>query len=212
MKRKIILSAMASLLAGGAFLMNGNSQAADMPTSRPTTQPVASVPPVLRFKMKSLVGNKEVDLASYQGKVIMFVNTASFCGNTPEYTGLENLHAKYAAKGLAVLGFPTSDFGTHDGEPGQEFGSNLEIADFCAKTYDVKFDMFSKVEVKGSNMCDLYKFLTSKETDPNFGGPITWNFDKFLVARDGTIVNRFPNKMDPEDPKIIADVEAQLAK
>jgi glutathione peroxidase len=206
MNRRVILAASALLLAAGACLMNGKSQAADMPTTQPTSQPSVAVPPVLRFKMTTLVGNKPVDLATYQGKVLLLVNTASKCGNTHEYENLENLNDKYKGKGLEVLGFPSNDFG------GQEPGTDLEIAAFCKETYDVKFDMFSKVDVKGANTCDLYKFLTSKKTNPKFAGDITWNFEKFLVARDGTVVGRYDPKMNPEDPKIVSAIETELAK
>lgn len=163
------------------------------------------MPGVLNFTMKSLTG-KEVDLAKYKGKVVLIVNVASQCGLTPQYEALEELHEKYADKGLAVLGFPANEFGA------QEPGSDTEIQEFCQQNYGVKFDMFSKVVVKGDGQCPLYKFLTSKETDPKFPGDITWNFEKFLVDRNGQIVKRFPPKVKPDSPEVVSAVEAELAK
>lgn len=163
------------------------------------------VPAVLSFQMKSLDG-KPVDLAKYKGKVVLMVNVASKCGLTPQYKQLEALHEKYADQGLAILGFPANEFGR------QEPGTDEQIAEFCEKNYGVKFDMFSKVVVKGEGQCDLYKFLTSKETNPDFAGPISWNFEKFLISRDGKVVQRFSPRVPPNDAKVIAAIEAELAK
>ena len=179
------------------------------PTTQPTTQPTASadssVPPVLRFTMKSLNG-QDVNLAQYQGKVILMVNTASKCGNTPQYAPLEALYKKYQSQGLVILGFPSNDFGH------QEPGTDVEISSFCTKNYGVTFDMFSKVDVKGDNICDLYKFLTSTDTDPEHAGTITWNFEKFLIGKDGTIVARFKPKTKPDTDEVVSAIEAALAK
>lgn len=163
------------------------------------------VAPVLNFKMASLTG-KPVDLSRYQGKVVLMVNVASECGLTPQYEGLEALHEKFADKGLAILGFPANEFGK------QEPGTDSEIAEFCEKNYGVKFDMFSKVVVKGEGQCPLYQFLTSEETDPKFAGDITWNFEKFLIGRNGEIVARFAPKVTPESEEVISAIEAELAK
>jgi glutathione peroxidase len=163
------------------------------------------VPEVLNFKMKSLSG-EDVDLSRYHGKVILIVNTASKCGYTPQYKGLEALHEKYSGQGLVVLGVPSNDFGR------QEPGSAEEISQFCSQNYGVKFDMLSKVPVKGVEQAPLYRFLTSKETNPKFGGPIKWNFTKFLIGRDGQIVKRFESIVEPEDPKVIQAIEGELAK
>jgi glutathione peroxidase len=163
------------------------------------------VPPVLNFTMKGLDG-KDVDLSKYQGKVVLIVNVASKCGYTPQYQGLQALHEKYAKDGLVVLGVPSNDFGK------QEPGSNEEIKEFCTKNYNVSFDMLGKVVVKGEGQCPLYKFLTSKETDPKFAGPIKWNFNKFLVGRNGEIVGRFDSAVKPESPELTQAVEAELAK
>jgi glutathione peroxidase len=163
------------------------------------------VAPALNFTMNSLA-EKPVDLSKYQGKVVLMVNVASQCGLTPQYKGLQELNDKYAAKGLAILGFPANDFGK------QEPGTNEEIAQFCESKYGVKFDMFAKVSVKGNDQCPLYRFLTSKETNPKFAGPIQWNFEKFLVNRKGEVVARFNPTVKPDAPEIIKAVEAELAK
>jgi glutathione peroxidase len=165
----------------------------------------SSVPPLLQFKMKSLSG-KPVDLADYQGKVLLIVNVASECGLTPQYEGLEALHEKYAAQGLAVLGFPANEFGA------QEPGSDAEIAEFCKSNYGVQFQMFSKVVVKGEGQCPLYRFLTSAETNPGFAGEITWNFEKFLVGRDGKVAARFSPKVEPDAAEVVEAIERELAK
>ncbi len=164
-----------------------------------------NVPNALNFKMKKLDG-KDVDLSKYKGKVVLIVNVASHCGNTPQYEGLEDLHEKYAGEGLAVLGFPANEFGK------QEPGSDQEIAEFCDKNYGVKFDMFSKVVVKGAGQCPLYTYLTSKETDPKFAGDVTWNFEKFLVNREGEVVARFSPKTKPESKEVVSAIERELAK
>ena len=163
------------------------------------------VPAALSFKMKSLDG-KDVDLSQYQGKVVLLVNVASFCGNTPQYKGLEALHEKYADKGLVVLGVPANEFGK------QEPGTNEEIAQFCTSKYDVKFPMLSKVVVKGDGICPLYQYLTSKDTDPKFAGDIEWNFAKFLISRDGEVVGRFKPKVQPESDDVVKAIETELGK
>jgi glutathione peroxidase len=163
------------------------------------------VPAALNFKMKRLDG-KEANLADYKGKVVLIVNTASQCGLTPQYEGLEALHEKYGKEGLAILGFPANEFGK------QEPGTNDEIATFCKKNYGVKFDMFSKVIVKGEGQCPLYQFLTSKETNPKFAGPISWNFEKFLINRDGEVVSRFKPQVEPDSSEVVGAIEKELAK
>jgi glutathione peroxidase len=163
------------------------------------------VPPVLNFKMKDING-KEADLSKYQGKVVLVVNVASKCGYTPQYKALEKLHETYAKDGLVVLGVPCNDFGK------QEPGSEEEIAKFCKDNYDVKFDLLSKVTVKGDDKAPLYKFLTSKETNPKFAGDIKWNFTKFLIGRNGEIVARFEPAVKPESAEVTKAVEEELKK
>lgn len=163
------------------------------------------VPAVLDFKMKKLDG-KPGNLADYKGKVVLIVNTASECGNTPQYAKLEKLHEKYGKDGLAVIGFPANEFG------GQEPGTNAEIAKFCEKNYGVKFDMYEKVVVKGEGQCPLYAFLTSKETNPKFPGQVAWNFEKFLIGRNGEIVARIKHNVEPDAPEVTKAIETELAK
>jgi glutathione peroxidase len=163
------------------------------------------VAPALHFKMKGIDG-KEVDLAQFQGKVVLIVNVASKCGNTPQYKGLQKLYEKYGKEGLVVLGVPANEFGA------QEPGSDEEIAKFCSSNYNVTFPMLSKVVVKGDGICPLYKHLTDKETDPKFGGPIPWNFEKFLIGRSGEIVGRFNHRVKPESEEVVKAIEAELKK
>jgi glutathione peroxidase len=156
---------------------------------------------VHEFTERTIDGETK-SLADYKGKVLLIVNVASACGYTPQYAGLEMLHEQYAPKGLAVLGFPANDFGA------QEPGSDAEIRQFCSTRYGVKFDMFSKVKVKGEGMNPLFNFLQS---DSRFGGAIKWNFNKFLVGRDGTLIGRFEHKVDPTSPEMKAAIEKALA-
>lgn len=163
------------------------------------------VAPALNFTMKSLAG-KDVELGKYQGKVVLVVNVASECGLTKQYEGLQKLHKEFAGQGLAVLGFPANEFGA------QEPGTDEQIAKFCKANYGVDFDMFSKVVVKGNGQCDLYKFLTSKETDPKFAGDIKWNFEKFLIGRNGEIVARFAPPVEPTSEEVVNTIKAELSK
>ncbi len=163
------------------------------------------VPPALNFTMESLDG-KPVDLSKYKGKVVMMVNVASKCGNTKQYKPLQALHEKYADKGLAILGFPANDFKS------QEPGTNEEIAAFCEKNYGVKFDMFSKIVVKGDGQHPLYAYLTKQQTAPEPAGDIKWNFEKFLIGRDGKVVARFAPKTQPDSEEVLKAIEAELAK
>ena len=163
---------------------------------------VEKAAPVLNQKVKSIKGD-EVDLSKYQGKVLLVVNVATRCGATPQYEQLEGLSDKYKDKGLAVLGFPCNQFG------GQEPGTEEEIAKFCKSKYDVSFDMFAKVEVNGDNASPLFKKLTS-ESKP--AGDVKWNFEKFLIGRNGEIVARFPTKTKPDAPEVVQAIEAELAK
>ncbi len=158
---------------------------------------------VLDFSMKSIDG-KETKLSDYRGKVLLLVNVASQCGYTPQYEGLQAIYSKYSSQGLVVLGFPANNFG------GQEPGSNDEIKEFCTLKYKVSFPMFSKISVKGADIHPLYKFLTSKETDPEFSGDVKWNFNKFLVDRDGKIIARFDSGDKPEGEKVTQAIEKAL--
>jgi glutathione peroxidase len=161
-------------------------------------------PAVLNFTMNSLSG-KPVELAKYQGNVVLMVNVASQCGYTPQYEGLEELHKRYASRGLRLLGFPSNDFGQ------QEPGTNSEIADFCKKNYGVEFDMFSKISVVGNSKAPLYKYLTSAQTNPRFAGEIEWNFEKFLIGRNGQVIARFKSPVEPLSKEMTSAIEAALA-
>ena len=165
---------------------------------------VLAPPPVLNFTMNSLDG-KSVDLGKYQGNVVLMVNVASQCGYTPQYEGLQELHKRYASRGLRLLGFPSNDFGQ------QEPGTNSEIADFCKKNYGVEFDMFSKISVLGNSKAPLYKYLTSRQTNPKFAGEIEWNFEKFLIGRDGQVIARFKSPVEPLSKEMTSAIEAALA-
>lgn len=161
-------------------------------------------PAVLAFTMQSIDG-EDVDLARYQGKVVMFVNVASKCGNTPQYKLLQQLHEKYHEQGLAILGFPANDFGK------QEPGSNEQIAEFCEKNYGVTFDMFAKITVTGEEKHPLYQYLTDSQTNPDSPGEVSWNFEKFLLGRDGKIIARFKPGTKPDAPEVISAIEEALA-
>lgn len=164
------------------------------------------VPAALNFTMNSLDG-KPVNLSKYQGKVVLMVNVASKCGYTPQYKALQALHEKYKDKGLAILGFPANNFGE------QEPGSDKDIAEFCKQNYGVTFDMFAKVSVKGDDICPLYKYLTtSEEIDEKHRGEVKWNFEKFLLDRNGNVVNRFRSKVAPDSEEMIKAIEVELAK
>lgn len=160
---------------------------------------------LFKYKMKDIDG-KEVRLSKYKGNVLLVVNTASKCGYTPQYEGLEETYQKYKDKGFYVLGFPANNFG------GQEPGTETEIKEFCTTKYKVTFPMFAKISVKGADQDPLYAYLTSKEKNPDFAGDITWNFNKFLIDRDGKIVARFSSKIKPESEEVSQAIEKYLAQ
>ncbi|MEK6324478.1 MAG: glutathione peroxidase [Acidobacteriota bacterium] len=155
------------------------------------------------FSLKD-IDRKEVSLSQYRGKVVLIVNVASRCGYTPQYEGLQKLYLKYKDRGFVTLGFPANNF------MGQEPGTEEEIKTFCSIKYNVTFPMFSKVSVKGDDIHPLYKFLTSKETNPEFGGDIKWNFNKFLVDKSGKIIARFEPGVKPESDQVIQAIEKAL--
>jgi glutathione peroxidase len=156
----------------------------------------------LSGEVKKIDGSA-VDLSKYKGKVVLIVNVASRCGYTPQYAGLQKLYDTYKDKGLVVLGFPANEFGA------QEPGSDAEIASFCSSKYGVTFDMFSKLVVKGPNKAPLYQALTEGATPP---GEVSWNFEKFLIGRDGKIVGRYKSAVAPDDGKLTGAIEAELGK
>jgi glutathione peroxidase len=167
-------------------------------------EPAKEAKNVLDFHLKSIEG-KDVDLSQYKGKVLLLVNTASKCGLTPQYEGLEAAQAKYKDKGFSVLAFPANEFGK------QEPGTDSEIKEFCTKNYGVTFPVFSKIVVKGEGKHPLYQYLTAKETNGSNAGEIKWNFTKFLVNRKGEVVARFEPKVEPDSAEVTKAIEAALA-
>jgi len=157
---------------------------------------------VFDITVKDIKG-ADVSLDTYRGKVLLIVNVASKCGYTKQYTGLEALYAKYKDQGLVVLGFPCNQFG------GQEPGTEAEIAEFCSVKFNVKFPLFAKIEVNGPGRAPLYTFLSGEGS--KFPGKIGWNFNKFLVGRDGQVIARYESKVAPESAELVAAVEAALA-
>lgn len=156
---------------------------------------------VLKFNMKRLNGTEE-NLESYKGNVVMLVNVASKCGLTPQYKQLQALYDQYGEKGFTILGFPANDF------MGQEPGTDEEIAEFCELNYGVTFPVFSKISVKGDEMHPLYQELTTMP-EP-IGGDVMWNFQKYLVDREGNVVQKFGPRTTPDDPEVVQAIESLL--
>ncbi|MBV8461768.1 MAG: glutathione peroxidase [Acidimicrobiales bacterium] len=147
----------------------------------------------------------DATLRDYAGKTLLLVNVASKCGLTPQYEGLERLQKTYGDRGFTVIGFPCNQF------MGQEPGTAEEIAQFCSATYGVSFPLMEKIEVNGEARHPIYEELTQKEDAEGKAGDITWNFEKFLVSPEGAVVARYRPQVEPEDPAIVGDIEAQLA-
>ena len=183
-------------LAGGFMMDAPSAQAGEKGQLM-----AAKTTSVYDFTMDDIDG-KPVNLGQYKGKVLLVVNTASFCGNTPQYTDLESIYEQYREKGFEVLAFPANNFGQ------QEPGTNAEIKGFCLTKYSVSFPLFSKISVKGSDKHPLYRYLTEQSPFP---GEVEWNFQKYLVDRSGTVVARFPHRMKPSSPEIVKEVERVLA-
>jgi glutathione peroxidase len=159
----------------------------------------SACPPTLNHVFPRLQDESPQSLCQYSGRVLLVVNTASYCGFTPQYAGLEALHAKYKDRGLAVLGFPSNDFA-------QETGGNREIAQFCESTYGVKFPMFAKTSVRGAQANAFYRQLAQAA-----GRQPLWNFYKYLIARDGKVVASYSSLTGPTDAGLIREIEKQLA-
>ncbi len=191
---------MRALLLILASTLPALAQAAS-PTAVANPAPVAAAacPALLQHTFPRLQDEKPQALCQYAGKVLLVVNTASYCGFTPQYKGLEALHARYKDRGLVVLGFPSGDFA-------QEKASNKDIADFCENTYGVKFPMFAKSAVRGADANPFFRQL-AKDT----GRAPSWNFHKYLVGRDGKVVANFGSMTKPEDRALVAAVEKELA-
>jgi glutathione peroxidase len=189
-----LVSSLTMLASASAF-----AQAPAAAAAAPAATASASCPAILKQSFKRLQDDSPQDLCQYSGKVILVVNTASYCGFTNQYEGLEGLYAKYGSKGLVVLGFPSNDFGQ------QEPGSSKEIADFCYNTYGVKFPMFAKSVVSGKEPNPLFANLI-KAT----GKAPAWNFHKYLIDRNGNVVNNFGSKVTPTDKQLVSAVEKAL--
>jgi glutathione peroxidase len=157
---------------------------------------------VYSFTLNSIDG-KPAPLADYKGKVVLLVNVASQCGYTPQYSALEAIYEKYKDQGFVILGFPANNFGA------QEPGTNEEIKTFCTRKYSVTFPMYSKISVKGADQAPLYGYLT-KETGAGMAGDIKWNFTKFLVDRDGKVIQRFEPAVTPDSKEVTTAIEKQL--
>ena len=191
--------AIAMIFSSASCIASSNNPEQD--SSQQNKEKAQTMENIYSFKAKSLDG-KEIDLSQYKGQVLLVVNTASHCGFTPQYTGLEELNKKYSSKGLAILGFPCNQFGA------QEPGNSEEIASFCQKNYGVDFQMFEKVDVNGPKADPIYKYLTSAA--PGIAGTegIKWNFTKFLIDREGKIIGRFAPNVKPET--LAGDIEKLL--
>jgi glutathione peroxidase len=174
--------------------------ACSQPVERPANMQTATAPvSFYNFKMKSIDG-EEIDFNEFKGKKVLLVNVASECGNTPQYTDLEKLHEQYGDR-VTVLGFPANNFG------GQEPGSNADIKSFCIKKYDVKFKMFEKISVKGSDKDPLYQWLSDKTKNGWNDKEPDWNFAKYLVDENGELVEFFPARTKPLDEKILSKIK-----
>jgi glutathione peroxidase len=187
------------LSLGAAALVASTPAQAQVHTAAavPATAP-ASCPAVLKHTFKRLQDESSQDLCQYAGKVVLVVNTASYCGYTRQYEGLERLYAKYSPRGLVILGFPSNDFK-------QEAASTKEIADLCYNTYGVKFPMFTPTVVTGVNANPLHAALTRQT-----GKEPKWNFTKYLIGRDGKVIAHFPSKVTPDDPELVKQIEGAL--
>ena len=169
----------------------------------PSTSSASASGSIYDFTMKDIDG-KQVNLTDFRGKVVLVVNVASRCGFTPQYEGLQKLYLKYQQQGFVILGFPANNFGF------QEPGTNAEIKTFCSAKYNVTFPIFSKISVKGEDMDPLYKYLTDKATNPQYGGDIKWNFNKFLIDRKGNILARFEPPVKPDSDQMVQAIEKAL--
>lgn len=187
MKKGLSATVRVHLLAGLALMAAGSLFAASS---------------LFEFSLPSIDG-KAMPLSTFKGKVVLLVNVASRCGYTPQYTALEATYEKYKDQGFVILGFPANNFGA------QEPGTNEEIKTFCQSKYSVTFPMYGKVSVKGDDQTPLYQYLT-KDANPTVAGEIKWNFTKFLVDRNGNVVQRFEPKVTPDSPEVTAAIEKLL--
>ena len=194
LRRMVSLAALSALVSPAWAASSGTAT-----TPVAATGPAAACTGLLQQSYLRLQDEKPQSLCQYSGKVVVVVNTASFCGFTSQYEGLEALYTKYKDRGLVVLGFPSNDFS-------QETGSNKQIADFCENTFGVKFPMFAKSTVTGKDAIPLFRELTAKTNTPP-----RWNFYKYVIARDGVQVAAFNSMADPASRQFVKEIEKQLA-
>lgn len=197
--RPLLRIALLAGLALSAAATRSAVPAPSAPVAGPAAADTSACSGLLQHSFLRLQDEKPQSLCQYQGKVVVVVNTASFCGFTPQYEGLEALYAKYKDRGLVVLGFPSNDFS-------QETGSNKEIADFCENTFGVKFPMFTKTSVSGKDANPLFRQLAAKT-----GTTPRWNFYKYVIARDGVSAVSFNSLTAPESRQFVKEIEKQLA-
>jgi glutathione peroxidase len=198
--KHIALAISVAGISAAALLFAGSEPQSGAPGGKPVTAESSSV--VIDHTVTTLEGDS-LDLGSFRGRPMLIVNTASKCGYTPQFAGLQRLHERYAERGLVILGFPCNDF------LGQDPGTAVEIGEFCRKNYGVSFPMMAKVHVKGKEKVPLYRTLT-EQTAEDIRGEIKWNFTKFLVDADGHVVARFGSPVEPEDPELVAAIEKLL--
>lgn len=189
-------------VAAAGWMMNRGHAAEGEGNGLTASAQTASAQTAWDFKLKDMA-DKDVSLGKYRGKVVLLVNTASKCGHTPQYKALQDLHAKYAERGLVVLGIPSNDFGN------QEPGTHEQIVEFCSSKFGVEFTLMGKAVVKGEKKVPLYAWLTTQGADP---GEVKWNFEKFLVSADGQVAARWRSRIKPDDAQVVRAIEAELAK
>ena len=188
---------------GGTGELPASAGGADEASTTSDTGSDSKAPAALAFEMKTLEG-KDKKLSDWYGDVVLVVNVASRCGLTPQYEQLQALHEKHAKQGLTILAFPCNQFGA------QEPGTAEDIRAFCDANYGVEFPVFSKIDVNGSGRCALYKHLTSLDAKPKGKGDISWNFEKFLIGRDGKVIGRYHPRVKPNDKSIVRAIRGAL--
>lgn len=190
------------LFALGVGMGEGQPVQASGRNAAAPSQGEGATAPLYGFQLPDIDG-RPVDLKTFKGKVLLIVNTASMCGNTPQYAGLQEMYERYRDRGFEVLAFPTNDFGQ------QEPGTNAEIKGFCYTKYSITFPLFSKISVVGTAQHPLYRYMTQQSPFP---GRVTWNFQKYLVDRSGHVIGKYDPGMNPLSPTIVADLEKALGK
>ena len=189
------------LLGLGLIAFSTSNTYANQKQSTALSRTDVAAAPLYGFRLPDIDG-RPIDLKTFEGKVLLIVNTASMCGNTPQYAGLQEIYERYQEQGFEVLAFPANDFGQ------QEPGTNQEIKGFCYTKYSVSFPLFSKISVVGKDKHPLYRYLTEQSAFP---GHVTWNFQKYLVDRSGNVIGKYDPGMNPLSPAILTDVERALA-